>query len=175
MKKDDLILSYVKPAQVNTPSIVIVGILDIETDDRLVVKCPFSTDLSYFSLIGKRLKNLTNAEEVSNARQDKSIRALPQLTPSDYLMMSIDSYTNYINATIEIYKQQIIYSIVLHPNSPFGRAFGIAKEQLVETAPTAQYYNESLFQFDSDHYLRQMADPNKISDAFVPNSTITSK
>jgi hypothetical protein len=97
------------------------------------------------------------------------MRALPQLAPSDFVMMGISSAEDYLQATMTLYHSQIVYSTELNEGSPFGIAYHLMEEALTDAeSPLSAFFTESLFDFDMHHFLSGLMDPEKIQDIIVP-------
>jgi len=164
-----LVLCYVGASQQSTPPMAVVGRVKEETEDRIVIEGPMSSDVAYFTLVGKRLRPLVDRREMERAREEKSMRALPQLSPSDFVMMGVNNAADYMKSTMTFYHSQLVYTAELSEDSPFGIAYGLMEEALTsEDSALTSFFIESLFEFDVKHYLSGLMNPDKIQDILVP-------
>jgi len=168
MKEEQLVLCYVGSSQQGTPPMAIVGIVAEEDSEKITIKGPVSSDIAYFSLVGNRLKPLMDTREIHAAKEDKSMRALPQLAPSDFVMLGCTDCISYIEATMVLYKNQIVYSTPLSVGSSFQKAYMVLMEQIEENTALASFFNESVFDFDGETFLRKLMDPSTVKDVLVP-------
>lgn len=164
----DLVLCFVGSTQQQAPPMVIVG-RRVDDEGVVVIKGPMSADVTYFSLIGNRLKPLGDKLELDRAKEDKSLRALPQLSPSDFVLMGTSSYAEYMAATMEIEKFNIVYITALEEDSSFGIAYRLMEEAMCSDTALSKFFDESLFDFDVESYLKRLMDPDQIKDVLVPN------
>jgi len=109
--------------------------------------------------------------EMDKSRSDKSMRALPQLSPSDFIMMGLSSCTEYVDSLMTIYKENISYTINIQENSAFYKAYDVVIEALIHATPMSDFFNESLFDFDVSYYIKGLLDPDKLQDIMVPVPT----
>lgn len=168
MKEDQLILCYVGSTQQSTPPMTLLGRFVSEENGRLVIKAPVSGDIAYFSLVGKRLKPLMDARELQRSKEDKSMRALPQLAPSDFVMMGCNNCTDYMESTMTIYSSQLVYITPIVEGSSFDIAYNILMDQIKQDTALSEFFNESVFEFDSAGYLTKLMDPDTVKEVLVP-------
>jgi len=168
MKVNQLVLCYVSAAQPSAPPMALVGRLVKDENEKIVIKAPVSADIAYFSLIGKRLKPLMDSKEIQDAKQDQSMRALPQLAPSDFVMMGCTSCEDYTNATMTLYRSQLVYVTPLADKSSFDVAYTILMDHIKQDTALSAFFNESVFEFDAGSFLNKLMDPDTVKDVLVP-------
>jgi len=166
---NELVLCFVGNTQQTVPPMVIVGRKSVDDDNNIIITGPMSADVTYFSLVGNRLKPLADKMELDRSKEDKSLRALPQLSPSDFVLMGTSSYSEYMEATMIFEKSNIVYMTPLAEDSSFGIAYRLMAEAMSESTALSKFFDESLFDFDVESYLKRLMDPDQIKDVLVPN------
>ncbi len=159
-KEKPLALCYVGAVQQGAPPMALVGRVESEDDLKIVLKCPMSSDVAYFSLMGKRLKPLLDAREIQEAKRDQSMRALPQVSPSDLIMMGSNSCADYLESEMVLYKgANMVYSTILKEGSSYTTAYEIMVAKIKEKSAISDFFNESIFDFEYAEYLEKLMDP----------------
>jgi hypothetical protein len=165
----NLILCYVGASQQSTPPMALVGELVDDTGDSITIKGPMSSDVAYFSLVGKRLKPVMDRAEMEKAREDRSMRGLPQLSPSDFIMMGVTEPEAYLETTMTLYHSQLSYTAPLAEDSAFAVAYNLMVEGLSDKeSPLYGFFVESVFDFDTKGYLSKLMNPDELKDIIVP-------
>jgi len=162
------LLCYLASSSVNMPPTILVGKIKEEDNESVVLSAPLSADIAYFSLVGKRLKPLVDSPSINKAREDKSLRAIPQMAPSDFCMTSCKSVQDYADSKMSINRRFMQYAIPLDPDGLMARAYELTLSKLAEGQQLHKYFHETIFELDSISYLDKMTEPDKIDEVFVP-------
>lgn len=179
-KDSKLALIQMKPTITPTgsrPNVFVGEVVEpqeTEKGDSSVVRIrgAMTCDLMYMSLHGKKkLRVITSQDELRRAREDETLRVIPQMGQSEFSLLSVKSLDDFTTYESDIPTDNISVIVYVDSDSTLGRAFYATHRKLRNSDDSVhKFLTESIYDYDAVDAMLKMQDPEKAAGILVRDS-----